>query len=101
MESGAPEFVVERATLIGSEATFTTPVLGYHGIFRYNLKDVKAMAPEGANAFLMGEATLFDHDTKQTAQIQFFDVQVNPSRRILRKDEIRGNIGLIKKLLGK
>lgn len=102
MGSGEPAFHVNRARKIGKEKLFVTEILGYYGFFKYELKDVKAIAPEDANAFLMGEPENiweYGNPVKQKVPVQFYKVDVDTSRRILRDEEVKKDIKLVKSLV--
>ncbi|MEK6871876.1 MAG: hypothetical protein AABX16_03150 [Nanoarchaeota archaeon] len=102
MQSGIPEFHVKKFEEIAGPETFTTDILGYHGFFKYRQEEVKKICPSGANAYFTGDPQIVwkdEYPVQHIASIQFFRVEVDTSKRILRSNEIKGDIGLIKKLL--
>lgn len=102
MDSGVPQFPVRCLKRVGEPTTFTTQILGYHGFFKYHQADVRKICPEGANAYTVGEPTVIyegGNPVKHAVSIRFYSADVDTSRRILREEEIKGNIGLVQKLL--
>ncbi|MBI4141213.1 hypothetical protein HY485_05240 [Candidatus Woesearchaeota archaeon] len=92
MESGLPECKVVSIKAIGEPTTFRTEILGYYGLFKYELDTVKKLLPDCANAFVMGEPhNVWENgDPKyQEAPITFFNVEINPTKRLLTPDEAR------------
>jgi len=102
MDSGQPMCRVVEARKVGSVRVFKTPILGYYGFFKYELDEVRKGMPAGANAYLMGEPEIVSkggNPVRHKAPIQFFNVDVDKSRRVLRSDEIGQDLGLIRKLI--
>src|SRR5690606_9287292 len=51
MDTYEPEFQVTSIKRVGRRTTFRTTIGGYHGFFKYGIKEVEAIAPPGANAY--------------------------------------------------
>ncbi len=59
---------------------------------------MQAVAPEGANAYIIdGEVSCRE---KGSVPVQFFKVKINEKQRVLRRDEVVGNLDLLLKING-
>lgn len=102
MMSNEPEFRVVDMTPVEGPDTFRTEILGYHGLFKYEEPAVRALAPNGANAYAMGEPTIEwsgGNPTHHVAPIKWFRVVLNTDERIPRGDELADDIELQLRLL--
>lgn len=93
LDSGEARHRVESSIEIGKPVVFKTKVHGYYGFFKYELSDVAAIAPEGANAYiLLGDTSVSGNGDVQTQTIQFHRVQVDRRRRLLRNEELLADV---------
>lgn len=102
LQSSEPEFKVLKAERIGKPMEFRTKIEGYHGIFRYDVRDVRRMAPGGANAFTFGEPKIAPNDgdpKEHVCPVTFYKAEVDVSRRIPREGEIRRDFDLTMSLV--
>lgn len=96
MDSGAPRHAVVSKEAIGDPVPFETTVGGYYGFFKYGVSEIAAIAPAGANAYLLvGGIHLVDDAKRQRTQVQFFRASFDRSRRLRRQDEIMGDADLM------
>lgn len=92
MDTGEPEFHVISLKKIGKPVEFTTTIGGYHGFFKYDIKEVEAIAPRGANVYdLAGDIEVIFHDGTpgyHRVPVQFYRAEVDTSQRLIREDEL-------------
>lgn len=119
MQTGEPEYLVTKMEQIGGPVEFRTEIHGYYGIFRYDLREVRAIAPRGANGFVMGEPEVVYTDkvftdrykdgttetyvapdaTHHRAPVTFYRVEVDISRRLRRRKDLEGDFATQMELL--
>lgn len=99
MDSGEPEFLVTNLeTIPNGENTFRTKIGGYHGFFKYGIDEVRRVAPNGANAYTVGDVEIEwngDSPTHHVADVTFYKVEVDTSKRLVRMDDIYRNFDLM------
>lgn len=94
MDTGEIMFKVESIKKIGRPTFFeTTDCLFF---LKYHIDEVKAIAPSGANAYIITDTV--GPGEKVKVPVQFFKVKVDPSRRILRSKEVEANLPLLLKV---
>jgi len=93
MDTGAPEYAVAALEPIGGEVPFSTDIRGYHAFFRYGLNEVRALAPEGANAYVLGDVGMAGD--RHVATVRFYRAAVDRTRRLPTDKEVRGDFGLM------
>jgi hypothetical protein len=107
MDSHEPEFRAVKVTPVGRQVPhkFETTVGGYHGFFKYGVKEVKAIAPKRANAyFLPGEIRMMWHKgnpTHHRTSVQFYRIEIDPTQRLMRAHDLLGNYELMMSLIQK
>ena len=103
MDNYEPEFKVTSTELIGEPVEFVTTVGGYHGFFKYGIKEVNVLAPPTANAYkLAGEPEIIWTDgnpTHHKVLVQFYKVEADTSQRLIREEELRNNYDLMMELV--
>jgi len=105
IDTHEPEFLVTKITPVGRQVPhkFETTVGGYHGFFKYGVKEVKAIAPRGANAYsLPGEIKVRWHKgnpTHHRTPVKFFRIEIDPTKRLMRAHDLLGNYELMMSLL--
>lgn len=92
MDTHEPEFLVTSIEQVGQPVEFITTVGGYHGFVKYDIKEVKAIAPREANAYTtVGEWEIVNHKGNpdyHRIRVQFHRVEVDSSQRLIREDEL-------------
>ena len=105
MDQWEPEFVVTSLEKIGEPVLFRTEIGGYHGFFKYGVKEVEEIAPPTANAYVfMGEVTiewLDGNPMYHNAMTQFYRVTVDATQRLMREKELKNDYETMMKLLTK
>lgn len=99
MDSGEPEYkVLEMEELFDGPETFTTTTGAYIGFFKYEMNEVRKIAPAGANAYSFpGEIEL--GGAGHITPIRFYRVVVDTTRRLPHKEEVENNPALLISLL--
>jgi len=92
MDTGRHEFPVKILKKL-NEASFTTPVDGYYGFFRYSIEEVEAIAPAEANAFTLDDCGRHS-DAFQRGNVTFYRVEIDASQRLMTSDELEDNFDL-------
>ncbi|MEI6731758.1 MAG: hypothetical protein WCK90_03700 [archaeon] len=101
-KSGFSRFHVKHVTPVSGPASFKTKIGGYHGLLRYEQKEVRDIAPKDANAYAIGEAEIIWENGNPVwhhVPVKFYRAQVDSSRVILTEDEVLKDMGLVRKLL--
>jgi hypothetical protein len=103
LDTAEPEHLVTSSDLVGNPVEFVTETLGYHGFFKYDIRDVQKIMPAGANAYkLVGDPECIwtngnpDH---QKCMVQFYRVKVDTSKRLVRSDTLENDYDLLMGLL--
>lgn len=100
MNTAQPEFLVTSK----EEIDCGTPVLrtkigGYHMFVRYSTKEVLRLAPPGANAYTTGEFAIEcdseGNPSHHVAEIQFYKVEIDHTKRLMTEDQLRSNYPLM------
>lgn len=95
MDSGQPMFEVLEYEKIGDATSFKTKLNGSCYLL-YDIQEAIAVAPEGANAYIIdGEIA---GGQIATVPVQFFKVKVNSQKRILRSQEVASALALLLKI---
>ncbi|MBU1755219.1 hypothetical protein KKH81_02990 [Patescibacteria group bacterium] len=105
MDTWEPEFVVTSMEKVGAPVVFRTTVGGYHGFFKFGVNEVQAIAPPNANAyFFVGEPQNEWNDgnpTHQTCEVQFYRIEADTSKRMVRADKLVHDYDTMMKLVAK
>lgn len=100
-----PEYVVTSIKKVGRPVTFRTTVGGYHGSFSFDITEVQAIAKRRANAyFFLGEPEDEWHGgnpTHQTREVQFYRIEVDTSKCVIRADKLARDYEMIMRLVAK
>lgn len=97
MDTGEAMFPVRNYTAFGQPTSFKTTHYG-SPFLKYDINEVKAIAPIGANAyFICGDVVL---GKMAEVPIQFCQITYDSSKRILRRQEVANNLPLLLKLNG-
>jgi hypothetical protein len=103
MATGSPEFVVTAMEQIGRQQMFTTDIRGYHAFFRYDIREAGLIAPEGANAFFMGEPEIIwkaGNPVQHRAPITFYKISADLERLLPDQDELSRDYDTLMRLSG-
>jgi hypothetical protein len=92
MDSGDIEFRVRGVSHVGGQRQFKVDAMFF---LRYNLSQVVALAPDGANAYEIVEVSRRDSDGLTTVTVQFYEVDVDTSQRLPRTNEIKQDYDLL------
>lgn len=95
MDTGEIMFEVIKAQKIGKETFFQTKI-DYSPFLKYDINEVKAIAPKDANAYIITD-NISPGDIVDVP-VQFFKVEVNTKKRILHNEEIADNLSLLLKI---
>ncbi len=103
MDSYIPEFHVLSIKAIGEPQEFTTTIGGYHGFFKYGIKEVEAIKPPDANGYsIVGGIEIVYSDaspTRHKTKVQFYRAEVDPTQRLMLEKQILSNNDLLMRLL--
>lgn len=99
--TGEPEFLVTEIEPTGSPIEFKTKIHGYYGIFRYDIQDVRAVAPPDATGFTMGKPEFVEEDGTEYHRIpvQFYRVEIDMSRQLRRRKDLAGDFETQQRLI--
>lgn len=101
MNTGQPEYLIIKKRKVTGPKRFRTTIGGYHGFVKYATKEIQAIAPKGANAYVTGEFGIISNNGNpefHEAPIEFFHVEIDSSRRVPVEDEIWSNYELVMSL---
>ncbi len=94
MATWEPEFLVTEIEPVGDPIEFRTEIHGYYGLSRYDVQNVKVLAPPNANAFLVTDPDTVLEDgnpTHHKATVQFYRITADTSRRLRRQGDLEGD----------
>lgn len=74
--------------------TFRQEPLGYYGVFKYNVADVRSLVPAGANAFKFSNLRLASSDL-QEADLTFYQVEVDETHRLPTSEDLMASPKLV------
>lgn len=98
MDSQKMNYPVTSLKPVGQPLLFSTEIVGYHGFFRYGLKEMEQIAPLGANAYeIPGEISIAGN--RHVCEVQFYCAEVDTSRRMPSEGEVENNFDLLMELL--
>lgn len=104
MDNWEPQFRVTSKQDVGTPVTFRTAIGGYHGFFKYDVREIQVIAPAGASAYSFTdepECVWEDGDPKfHIRTVQFHQVTVDLSQRLMRVSELVANYDLLMSLVG-
>ena len=100
MDTGMPRHPVDHVERIGDAVRVEVPTAGYHGVFRYDIGAVRAVAPAGAVAYDIDGIGVGDDGRTQHASVTFYRGRVDGSRRLLTREEVAADVDLLVSLAG-
>lgn len=94
MDNGEPEFHVKKLEKSGLPVDFITKIGGYHGFFKYDIKEVETINTFGCNAYeVVGNIETIWHGGNpeyHKTKIQFYKAEIDTTKRLI------GEEGLLK-----
>ncbi|GHV28331.1 hypothetical protein FACS1894176_10840 [Bacteroidia bacterium] len=96
MDTGTPKYPILYIEKVGNETSFTTTDCRF--FLKYDINEVKAIAPEGANAYLITES-VYPGKVVQVP-VQFYHIEIDTSKRILTPKELYSNFELLCEING-
>lgn len=102
MNTGILEYLVRSFEPVGEQTTFRTTIGGSRGFVKYDLSEVKAVAPKGANAYrFIGASIIWEGGNPEyhDVLVQFYRIEVDTSQRIMREDEVNKDARLLESLI--
>lgn len=94
IDSAEAEYPISLAEKVGDKVFFKT-CAGGGFFFKYEIREVLAIKPKDANAYLITGDPVRCGNNQIGAHIQFYKVQVDGTRRLRRYNEIENDTQLI------
>ena len=105
MDNWEPEFLVESVENVGTPVLFKTTIGGYHGFFRYDIREIKRIAPLEANAYSFTDEPQCiwegGNPKYHTRTVQFHRIVFDPSQRLIRVSELVNDYETLMALVAK
>ncbi len=98
LDTEEPELEVTSCEELPGPGRFEVETAGHHVFFRYDVEAVRAVAPEGANAYEVHDVSVSGDGRRQSAGISFFRVEVAEGRRLVRTREVMADPALMVEL---
>ncbi|MDR2541379.1 MAG: hypothetical protein LBD11_06590 [Candidatus Peribacteria bacterium] len=96
LDTGEIKYPVNSIEKIGKESSFITTDIMF--FLKYDINEVKAVAPKGANAYLIiGSVSPGD---RVEVPVQFYHIEIDTSKRILSPEELYNNFELLCEING-
>ncbi len=100
LDTADPMYPVEAIVPVGEPVEFSTTIGGYHGFFKYDIGEVEALAPAGANAYAFaGPVGFNDACTHHVRRVQFYAAVIDTGRRLYSKAEVAADPELAMRLV--
>lgn len=103
MDTHEPEFHVTKITPVGEPVRFYTPLAHYHGFFKYEKGEARAVMPAEANAYVLyGEPENVHregHEPEQTCLVQPYRVEIDFSQRLMSEKKLAHNYNRMMELM--
>ena len=102
MDTGISKFHVRSVEEIPGPESFTTTIGGYHGLVKYDIEEVKSIAPKDANAYTIENMECIwegGNPKFHEIYVKFYRADIDTSRMILKEDEVKEDPALVKLLL--
>jgi len=98
MDTDLPEFRVLNKVRVGQPVQFRTSAGG--GFFyKYHLKEIVDIAPQGANAYRFTTKVKTEGDNVLVRMVQFYTINVDPMRRLMKAEALGRDLGKMFSLL--
>jgi hypothetical protein len=99
-----PEFVVTKMEPVGDPVEFQTIIGGHEAFFRYDITELKALAPRGANGYTLIDAVEIvwggGNPMWHKTRVQFYRTTVDSSKRVERAANLAKDFERMLKLVG-
>lgn len=103
MDTGKPEFKVNKVARVGRDMCFDTKIGGYHAFVRYGIKEVMQIAPPNANAYALSKEPkiiwINGNPEYHRIWVQFYQANVDFSRRVIPEEKLDNNYDLMMKII--
>lgn len=102
MDNYEPEFLVTEIEKVSKKQKFRTTIGGYHGFFKYGIKEVETIAPPEANAYTINNAEVewtAGNPTHHIAIVTFYKIKIDATRRLVRMGDIYRDFDLMMSLI--
>lgn len=103
MDGFDPEYRIISMECVGEPVEFKTTIGGYHGFFKYGLKEVEAIAPQGANVydFVSDPQIVWQGGNPEfhVAMVQFYKAKIDMTKRLPKADEVANDFDALMALL--
>lgn len=107
MATGQPQFLVTQKEQLGSPVAFITEVHGHQVFFRYDIRDVRRMAPPNANGFTLEDPEIVftlegapgTDRTRHRATLTFYRIEVDATRQLRRFEDVENDFDTQVRLL--
>lgn len=103
MDTGEPEYHVTSIEKVGEPVLFRTTSSAAYVFFKYGINEVRALAPQGANAYcLAGTPELDKGDPEHTScPVQFYRIEADTSKRLRRPEDLARDYETLMQLIEK
>ncbi|HPS21611.1 MAG TPA: hypothetical protein PLO44_02280 [Candidatus Paceibacterota bacterium] len=92
IDTWEPEYKVTKIEKVGNPILFRTTVGGYHGFFKFDIKEIQSIAPPNANAYRFVTDPEIEwnegNPTHHTAMAQFYRIEADTTKRLIRSSEL-------------
>lgn len=90
VDTWEPEYLVGYPYVLGKPILFRTEKHDHPKFLKYDINDLRAIAPRGANAYLLMPGDLLPNGAPQCL-VQFFKIWADTTRRLIRVSELAHN----------
>jgi hypothetical protein len=101
MDTWEPEYLVTSTKKVGKPILFRTTSNGSSIFFRFSVNEVKAIAPPNSNAYSFIEEPTLDSNNQHVCMTQFYRIEADTSRRLVRADRLARDYDTMIELLTK
>lgn len=105
MDSWEPEFFVKSIENVGTPVVFKTTIGGYHGFFRYDISEIRRIAPLEANAYSFTDEPQCvcegGNPKYHTVTVRFHRIVIDPFQRLIRVSELANDYETLMALVAK
>lgn len=99
LDTGLPMHRVLSMEPVGGAAAFETTEGGYGGWLKYDVSEVLAIAPEGADAYaLEGDAESVEGTGMLRQGVRFYRVTADRTRRLATPEEVQSDAALVERI---
>jgi len=92
LDTHESDYVVNSLEKLGDVIQFRTTIGGYHGFFKFDVKELESIAPPGANAYhFVSEPEIERHGgnpTHHRCAVQFYKADIDTSKRMTPRKQL-------------